>query len=50
MFVFLVSDELVEVSQRGALDGHAQLNFPAVSEAEPGTGLRGTFVQAVVSM
>jgi hypothetical protein len=26
MFVFLVSDELVEASQRGAPDGHAQLN------------------------
>jgi hypothetical protein len=38
MFVFHVSDELVEASQRGTPDGHAQLNFPAVSETEPEQG------------
>jgi hypothetical protein len=38
MFVFLVSDELAEASQRGTPDGHAQLNFPAVSETEPEQG------------
>jgi hypothetical protein len=38
MFVFLVSDELVEASQREVPNGHAQLNFPAVSETEPEQG------------